>query len=289
MREDETMAAKVAVGASVLCVLAVLGLSMRMNYQFGITLAGNVMSAQLLGLLSLAADGLKAVLPVAIGRQWRARQWWRVGVGTVLFALVLTYGFMSALGFAAQGRGEMMGAREQSHATYGEADGQVKTVQEKFAALGRLRNMGEVEADLRGVLREKIWPATRNCSKAAGQEAKALCERYDRLTAEKARVAEGVLLAQKLEALQAEVKKTRAEGGMQAAVDYQVEALRVFFGGRVDGKGLSWLLAILVEAVSAFGFLAVLKAREAVVEKKVQPEPLRLVGEPQAEGDLCHG
>ena len=64
-----------------------------------------------LGGLSVASDGLKAVLPVVVAHQVAARHWGRAMAGVVIFPLVLGYGFMSALGFASQSRGVLVAGR----------------------------------------------------------------------------------------------------------------------------------------------------------------------------------
>ena len=58
----------------------------------------------ILAALSVACDGLKALLPLFIAWQWAERHRLAAAAGAALFALLLAYGTGSAIGFAAENR-----------------------------------------------------------------------------------------------------------------------------------------------------------------------------------------
>ena len=104
------MLRRVMMLVGVLCTLGVIAVSMSMNFLFGYGFGTTVEAARVWGGLSVASDGLKAVLPVVVAHQVAQRHWGRALAGVLIFPLVLAYGFMSALGFAAQSRGELAAA-----------------------------------------------------------------------------------------------------------------------------------------------------------------------------------
>src|SRR5262245_47180418 len=95
-----------------LLTLAVIGLSMAMNFSFGYALCTSEAKAQILGALSVACDGLKALLPLFIAWQWADRRWLAAGAAALLFVLLLGYGMASAIGFAAENFTDLSGHRE---------------------------------------------------------------------------------------------------------------------------------------------------------------------------------
>src|SRR5262245_53788162 len=102
----------------VVCTLGVIAASMIMNFLFGYGFGTTAEAARVWGSLSVASDGLKAVLPVAVAKQVGQRHWGRALAAGMIFPLVLAYGFLSALGFAAQSRGAMVVGRESMAASY---------------------------------------------------------------------------------------------------------------------------------------------------------------------------
>jgi len=80
--------------------VAVVGLSMSNELRVGFSLGTDELNARLLGALSVAFDGLKALLPLFIAWQWSEGDWMRAACGSCLFALLVAYGAASAVGFA---------------------------------------------------------------------------------------------------------------------------------------------------------------------------------------------
>ena len=165
-------------------VLAVTGLSMCMNFAFGYGLGTSEGTGQMLGALSVAFDGLKALLPLFIAWQWRDRRWVRAGAGGVLFVLVAAYGMASALGFSSQNREDVTASREHLNASLKEHLGDLELAERRLKALGPHRIAGAVEADIARLKKDRPWDATSGCTDATLAASREFCKRIDTLRAE---------------------------------------------------------------------------------------------------------
>ena len=276
------MLRRVMMVVGVLCALGVIAASMTMNFLFGYGFGTTVEAARVWGGLSVASDGLKAVLPVVVAHQVAARHWGRALVAVLIFPLLLGYGFMSALGFAAQSRGVLVAGRENVGAAYAQAKTDQAAAEAQLAKKSGRRLPGVIEAEIAGQKRERMWVQSKSCREAGNAAVRAYCRKLDALGAELVEAQEARDLAGRLERLKAEVKAARERGGTQVA-DLQAEALRWVLGDDLKrtGTGLSWLAATLVEVISAFGLLVVDQARKTKVEV-AQEAPWKLVGEAEA-------
>ncbi len=272
----------VAIGVGLVCVLGVMGASMSMNFLFGYGFGTTTATSRVWGGLSVAADGLKAVLPVLIACQLASRRWGRAALGAVIFLIALAYGFMSAVGFSGQSRSLFTLERENAQAAFEEAKADLKKKESDLAGRGKLRLAAEIQGEIDVLQRNVLWDASRSCRKAISDDQRKLCQQSDKLRAELGAVADANALRASIEILKTKRSDARAHGGAQAA-DYQVAALKWLFPVDAEGaaKGLNWLAAVLVEMVSAFGFLVVEQARETeTVTRKDKPDVgWQLVGE----------
>ena len=116
------------------CTLAVIGLSMAMNFAFGYGLGTSPAKARILGSLSVACDGLKALLPLFIAWQWSEGRRLAALAGLLLFPLLLAYGTASAIGFAAENRAYLVGSRDSQNATLDAAIADVAMARQRLAA-----------------------------------------------------------------------------------------------------------------------------------------------------------
>ncbi|MFZ1104218.1 MAG: hypothetical protein WAN86_15470 [Hyphomicrobiaceae bacterium] len=265
-------------------VLAVTGLSMCMNFAFGYGLGTSEGTGQMLGALSVAFDGLKALLPLFIAWQWRDRRWVRAGAGGVLFVLVAAYGMASALGFSSQNREDVTASREHLNASLKEHLGDLELAERRLKALGPHRIAGAVEADIARLKKDRPWDATSGCTDATLAASREFCKRIDTLRAELALAAEDHVLTSKIEGLKFKVQQLRARGAGREA-DPQLGEIARAAGLDIlrVRSGMNWLLAIAVEAVSCFGLFAIAGARapRAAVMQAEEPagsgKPWRLV------------
>ena len=122
-------------GLGVLAVMACIVGSMSMNYLYGVGLGRTEWESSVWGGLSIAFDALKAGAPIYLVSAWRKRQWARVGAGMVILPGVIVYGLLSALGFASESKGAVVGGREAVRAAYVDAENELKEQTGKRAAL----------------------------------------------------------------------------------------------------------------------------------------------------------
>ncbi len=244
--------------------LAVIGLSMAMNFAFGYALGTSEINARILGTLSVACDGLKAFLPVLIAWQWADGRRLAAAAGALLFALLLAYGAASAIGFAAENRAALAGTRDNRNSLLEDAAAQLATMQMRLSALPAHRLPGVIDADIAAARKDRAWDATRGCTLATLPASREFCKRIDQLTGELAVSAEAAALAATIERLHAEVRQAK-EAGAGTEPDPQARAITQLTGLDIGNvrSGLAWLLAIAVEAISAFGLFAITRRAPA--------------------------
>jgi hypothetical protein len=262
-----------SVWVGLICVLGVMVASMTMNFLFGYGFGTTPATALVWGGLSVAVDGLKALLPLRIAAHVGDRRWTRTVLASAIFAPALAYGFMSAVGFAGQSRSLFTLGRENAADTLAEASEDLKKLQDERMRLGRVRLREDVQAQLNELHRDRRWAATDACAKAVNVSQRKLCRQADALEAELAGIARAAALDISIDRLKSKRQQAREQGGAQAA-DYQVAALQwiVPVDTNAAAKGLSWLAAVLVELVSAFGLL-VMEQRRAEGASTAAPEP----------------
>jgi hypothetical protein len=198
-------------------VLGVTGLPMGMNFSFGRGLGTSEGTGLMLGGLSVAFDGLKALLPLFVAWQWRDRHWMRAGAGGVLFALVAAYGMASALGFSSQNREGATAGREHLNANLKEHLADLEAAEKRLKALGEHRISGAVEADIAKLKKDRLWDATSGCTDATVSASREFCKRIETLRAELALAAEDNVLTAKAEELKFRIDQLRARGAGREA------------------------------------------------------------------------
>jgi len=240
--------------------LAVIALSMIMNGLFGYSLGTTELNARIFAALSAAGDGLKSLLPLFIDRQLADQNWRAAVAGSAVFLLLLTYAIASAVGFAAQNRGDQAATRDNLNVALSEASAALKAAEARRAPLSTHRLVGEIEAELAGLRKDRLWDASAECTGATSAASRAFCKKIEALRGELAVAAEDQALISEIQQLRLEIKRAR-EAGAGRPSDLQAAAFRWITG--LDEPsirlGLAWLLAFAVEAISCFGLFAVLR------------------------------
>ncbi len=254
--------------------LAVIGLSMAMNFAFGYGLGTSAANARILAALSVACDGLKAFLPLFIAWQWTDGHRLAALAGALLFLLLLAYGTASAIGFAAENRAALTTGREHHNSLAESATADLADSRARLAALPAHRLKGVIEAEIAALRKDRAWDATRGCMHATLQASREFCKRIDLLTGELAVVAEASALAGTIERLNAQIRKGR-EGGAGKESDPQARAIAHVTGIEIANvrSGLTWLLALAVETISAFGLFAITRRPAASASQHHAPRP----------------
>jgi hypothetical protein len=277
------------IGLGGLFALAMIAGSMAMNFQFGFGFGSVAVTAWTWGALSVASDGLKAVLPVVITYQWRTGHKLRAMIGVVILPLVLGYGFLSALGFWAESRGVTVDSRAAEKTNLTQLQVNQSEAQARLSGLGASRLAGVIEADMAGLQRERAWQTTRACARGQGEAGRQFCKRFDALRRELAVNLESEALRRKIESLDRQINLALRNGAWREP-DPLASTLASAFG--VDAaklrRMLNWWAAILVEVVSTFGLVVMGEAglwaelkraagREPAAAAVKRP-PWRLVG-----------
>jgi hypothetical protein len=236
---------------------------MRMNFDSGYSLGTSEGTGRIFGLLSVAFDGLKALLPLFVAWQWRDGRRLRAAAGAGLFVLVAAYGLASALGFASQHREGVTASQENLNASLKEHAADLETAEMRFKALGAHRLSGVVEADIARLKKDRLWDTTSGCADATLNASREFCKRIETLRAELALAAEDNVLSAKIEGLKFRIGQLRAKGAGREA-DPQLGEIARAAGLDIlrVRSGMNWLLAVAVEAVSCFGLFAIAWQRQ---------------------------
>jgi hypothetical protein len=257
------------------CTLAVIGLSMAMNFAFGYGLGTTPANARILGALSVACDGLKALLPLFIAWQWAGRRRLAALAGSFLFLLLLAWGAASAIGFAAENRAAFTGQRDAGYARLQAALGDLKAAETRLAALPGHRPLALVAAEIAALKKDRLWDLTGACADATRTASRGFCQRLELLQGELALGREAGALDARIEALKRDILRARALGATPDT-DPQARAIAALTGLDADQvrSGLTWLVALAIEAISAFGLFAISRRRTAPAAQQ-RPAPGR--------------
>jgi hypothetical protein len=239
-------------------VIAVIALSMAMNLAFGYSLGTNPANARMLAALSAACDGLKSLLPLFIAWQWAEKHRLAAAAATLLFVLLLAYGTASAIGFAAENRMTVANTQQGKQAGLEDSLADLAAAEARLARLPPHRLGAVVEAEISALQKDAIWDVTKGCTDATRAASREFCKRIDTLKGELAAAAEADALRTRIGGFKADIRKARQAGAGREA-DPQAKAIARLAG--IDPANvraaLAWLLAIVVEAVSAFGLFAI--------------------------------
>ncbi|MGO9720644.1 MAG: hypothetical protein ACLPOA_08680 [Methylocella sp.] len=114
--------------------------SAAMNWMFMIAQGKTVLEGQVLGLVSIAIDVVKALMPFFIGAAWAHRQWLRTLLGAGVFGLFFSFSLLSALGFVATSRGAVANSRAALSSQLESARKELGETEARLAALGMTVN-----------------------------------------------------------------------------------------------------------------------------------------------------
>lgn len=149
-----------------LCLLSLsiagsVGITMRLNYLYVVSMVTDAEKKLLLGWGSVIADLWKASGLIFVPLLWRRKLYPTAAAAALVWVLCFVLAVASLLGSVAQVRMTATGGRETMHASYGDVE----------------KELGEVEAT-RKVLRSARPPDTpRTCGRNAGDDSSGNCQR----------------------------------------------------------------------------------------------------------------
>lgn len=254
----------VLLGLGAAATIAMIVVSMWLNFLFGMMLGQTTERAQAFGVVSLVADCWKAAGPVFVYALARARQWLTALAAGALWTACFVYAVSAALGLAAHDRLGLTGGREVAIARQQEIVRELQIEHAKKVAIAAHRSVAELSAAIAGRLAQPVgkWrnrrtlaAASANCT-TPNDKTVAACAEVATLRQELARAAEAERIEQLTAALRREAASLQVRG-LIASADPQAEVLSRRTVGWITvrdiGFGLIMLLAVVIESVSAFG------------------------------------
>jgi hypothetical protein len=174
-----------------------------------------------------------------------------------------------------QERTALTGGREARHASYEEARNELGGIEANRKSLAAHRSAGEIEAAIAGVFARPVMVGERVRGTVASLSAQ--CTKDDRRTAEAcgeiaelrqelAVANENARLEERAAALRKQIAELRGKGGSLApdpVGEFWAWITRGWVTVRAVGFGLPLFFALMIEAVSAFGPLAIVAYAEA--------------------------
>lgn len=242
----------------VAAALVMCAVSGAMNYLFMASLGKAPLEGQVMGAASAAADVLKALLPFFIAWNWAAKRMVAVVSGVLAFLFFAGFSLLSAIGFAADNRGTLVGEREGISHAYTGVQRSLGEAETRRNALPAHRPAAVVTEEIGAHRQNRRWNATKECVNATEAESRAFCAEYFRLRAELAAAQESKLLSDQIVTLQAE-SATLRENGAGHDSDPQTSLLSRITGQKPEPVRLALTVAValLVEIGASLGlFLA---------------------------------
>lgn len=240
-----------------LFVLGLATLSIVANFWFG-TLLTTGHERWLYGAVFALLDGLKTVLPVAASAAFAAGLFAKGRSALVIFALLSLLSFTAEIGLYATTKSEVVGDARAAHERYVQAKTTKENADAALKALGDVRPAGEIEGEIAGLKRDRLFDRSNKCADATAAESRQLCARIDRLAGELSRAEEAATLRRAAANAAVELQKQDVAAAMRS-IDPQAEALAKLLGVLVTIEpdtvrtALAVLIALLIELGSGLG------------------------------------
>jgi hypothetical protein len=264
--------------------------SAAMNWMFMIAHGKTVLEGQVLGLVSIAIDVVKALMPFFIGAAWAHRQWLRTLLGACVFGLFFSFSLLSALGFVATNRGAVANSRAALFSQLESARKELGETEARLAALGMTKPEGEIDADIARLEQDRHWQSWKTCAGTNPRATRQVCAQIFGLEAELARAHATGELRARIDILKPEIKSFQDRGAWEGK-DPQAVLLARFADLEVSQaqQALSVFIAALVE-VGAASTLYLTLASGAPVSRlsarDIEAMEIKAEANPRFEGDL---
>ena len=226
--------------------------SAAMNWLFMRGQGRTPLEGEILGLVSIAVDAVKALLPFFIALAWAQRQWLRAVLSAGVLDLFFAFSLLSALGFVATNRGAVADHRAAVTARFELTRRALGEAEVRLAALGPTRPEGQIEAELAGLKQDRRWHFSQACTMATGPASRDFCAQIFAHEGERAQAQAAEALRERIEVLRDEMTRAQA-GGAGEDRDPQAGLIARLSGLDVSEaqQALSALMAVLVEIGAA--------------------------------------
>ncbi len=253
----------------IIAALVMCAVSAAMNWLFLSSLGKSPLEGQVLGAASAASDVLKALLPFFIAWSWQAGRFVAAGAGSLAFAFLAGFSFLSAIGFAADNRLVLVDRRDDVSAAYARVQRDLASSESQRSALPAHRPPAVIAEEIERHRQNRRWTATKECAEATEPQSRDYCAAFFALRAELAAGQEHARLTAAITALQSEAAQLRQQGAGQDR-DPQAALLSRIFGWEQDSVRLALIIAValLVEIGASLGlFLSSGHRREALFDE----------------------
>ena len=231
-----------------------LAVSAAMNWRFGYSLGRTELDGMIYGAASVAADGLKALIPFFLFAAIRNRMWSQAVAAALVGVVVTAYSLTSALGHAALNRFDTAGHRMVEAQTYQDLRGDLKRAQDQLSWIPQHRPAAAVQGEIEALKSQRPWAFTQACTNITGKQGREFCQKYHGLHAEMASGQQAEALEARIAEIQGKLGKTDAMTVMGEA-DPQAAVLAKLSGVSVDQvqMAMTIFIALLLEVGSGFG------------------------------------
>ena len=262
--------------------------SAAMNWMFMIAQGKTVLEGQVLGLVSIAIDVVKALMPFFIGAAWARRQWLRTLLGASVFGLFFSFSLLSALGFVATNRGAVANSRAAQSSQLESARKELGETEARLAALGMTKPEGEIDADIARLEQDRHLQSSKACAGANPRASRQVCAQIFGLEAELARAQ--ARPRARIDILKEEIKSFQDRGAWEDK-DPQAVLLARFAGLEVSQaqQALSVFMAALVEIGAASTFYLTLGSgapMNRLRARDIEATEIKAEANPRFEADL---
>jgi len=225
-----------------------------MNWRFGYSLGRTELDGMIYGAASVAADGLKALIPFFLFAAIRNRMWSQAVAAALVGVVVTAYSLTSALGHAALNRFDTAGHRMVEAQTYQDLRGDLKRAQDQLSWIPQHRPAAAVQGEIEALKSQRAWTFTQACTDITGKQGREFCQKYHGLHAEMASGQQAEALEARIAEIQGKLGKTDAMTVMGEA-DPQAAVLAKLSGVSVDQvqMAMTIFIALLLEVGSGFG------------------------------------
>lgn len=248
-----------------------VAVSALMNWRFALTRSPVVVDAQTFGAMSVAADGMKALLPVMIFIGWKQKLHLGALVGLMFWVACTFYSLQSAYGFIALNRAVTTGAQQATVTAYKVLTADRDRYVAALSALPTHRPASAVKRAIEAHRTHYRWNSTKKCTDATASKSRSYCEAYHRLTGELAVAEEAKQIETKLDVVNDEIR-SQPVGKFGRVIDPQVAVISAAFG--MDNRRVkSWIITLMVvvsELGSGLGFFLVLTYFHAARQEHAQ-------------------
>lgn len=250
-------------GAAVFIVV-----SATMNATFLASLGRTPREAMLFGLVSVAADVVKAALPVILVRSVMLRAWGHAVAAGVLLAIVVAMSLASGVGYAALTRGSVTTVRQGNTEALAETGKDLKRIEAELDAVATARSIAVVDAEIAGAEMDRRWQTSLGCADLTNPVLRQFCADVQKLRVERAQATDAARLRGERDKLRQKLSALREHGAGEDN-DPQASALAALLGVSKEWPrtGLTVGLAVLLELGSVV--LVILAVGPAL---RIQPD-----------------